>query len=163
MKAIETWVSTVLVIVISISAIILVFQFGNPASQRTKEMMVLQNSKNILITIDDAVRDVSYQGSGSTRKLDLVITEGTYFIDAENESVRFVMETKSQIIGVGVSKMEDNINITGYTGKIYLTLKFNNTNITDEGEFSKGVHILVITNNGWDIKSKKTMISFSVK
>lgn len=162
MKGIHPLIAAVLVIAISVSAIITVFYLGTPATSRTKEILLLQEGKNNLISIDGYVRDVSQQGEGSTRSLSLSITDGNYLIDTDRETITFLMESKEQIIGVGVSKIEDNINITGELGKIYLNLSYANIDIVDGGSFGKGTRTLIIKNNGYNSTIQKQIISIKV-
>ena len=162
MKGIHPLIGAVLVIAISISAIIIAIQLGYPAINRTQETLFLQEGKNILTSIDSYIKDVINQGEGSSRSLSLSITGGNYFIDTETETVMFLMESKSQIIGVGVSKLEDDINITGKIGKIYLNVSYENFDIIDGGNFGKGTHTLVIKNNGYNSTIQKQIISVKV-
>jgi hypothetical protein len=162
MKGIHPLIGAVLVIVVSVSAIITVLYLGSPAISRTQETLLLQEGKNILISIDGYIKDVSNRGEESTRSLSLSTTGGNYFIDIETETVMFLMESKLQIIGVGVSKLEDNINITGEIGKVYLNLSYINIDITDGGSFGKGTHTLVIKNNGYNSTTQKQIISVKV-
>lgn len=162
MKGIHPLIAAVLVIAISVSTIILVLHFGSPATSRTQEALLLQEGKNILTSIDGYIKDISNQGEDSSRSLSLGVTGGNYFIDAKTETIMFLMESKSQIIGVGVSKLEDNINITGEIGKIYLNISYMNIDITDGGSFGRGTHILVIKNNGYNSTIQKQIISVKV-
>jgi len=162
MKGIHPLIAAVLVIAISVSAIIIVISLGSPAIDRAQEALLLQEGKNILTSIDGYIKDVSNQGEDSTRSLSLSITGGNYLIDTETETITFLMESKSQIIGVGVSKLEDNINITGEIGKIYLNILYINIDITDGGSLGRGTHILVIKNNGYNSTIQKQIISVKV-
>lgn len=162
MKGIHPLIAAVLVIAISVSAIIIVISLGSPAIGRTQEALLLQEGKNILTSIDGYVKDVSNQGEDSSRSLSLGITGGNYLIDTKTETIMFLMESKSQIIGVGVSKLEDNINITGEIGKIYLNISYMNIDITDGGSFGRGTHTLVIKNNGYNSTIQKQIISVKV-
>lgn len=162
MKGIHPLIGAVLVIVISASAIIIALYLGSPATNRTQEALLLQEGKNILTSIDGYIKDVSNQGEDSSRSLSLSVTGGNYFIDVEKETIIFLMESKSQIIGIGVSKLENNINITGEIGKIYLNVSYINIDITDGGSFGRGTHTLVIKNNGYNSTIQKQVISVKV-
>lgn len=45
MKGIDTIIASVLVILISITAVILVMQSGNPAVQKSKEILLMQRGR----------------------------------------------------------------------------------------------------------------------
>ncbi|MFQ6020764.1 MAG: archaellin/type IV pilin N-terminal domain-containing protein [Candidatus Aenigmatarchaeota archaeon] len=161
MKGISPLISSLLLIAITVSAIILVLHLGTPATERTKEILLLREGKTNLKSIDNYVKDVSQEGEGSTRSLTLSISDGEYYIDAENETLRFIMQTKYQIIGAGVSKIEDGVNITGKIGYVYLTIDYDEINITNGGQFGKGSYNLLIKNNGLD-QTDKQIISIIV-
>ncbi len=162
MKGVSVIIASAIIIVISISIIFLVLQLGSPATQRTKEILLMQEGKNTLISIDNTIRSVSEEGQGSTRILKISVTDGYYSIDADEEAVIFSMDSFSQIIEIGISKIEDGINMRGEPGKIYLNLTYNNFNITNGGEFGKGLYTLIIRNEGYDEISQKQIVNISV-
>jgi len=159
MKGVHPLVAMALVTVISVVAISLVFQMGNPAVERTKEIALLQEGKSNLIEIRNYIDNVAWEGEGSTRSLPLSISGGSYSIDTQNDMILFSMDTSAQIIGVGVSKNEDDIEIKGYLNRIYLNLSFTNFDITGGGEFGKGSHTIVIKNNGFNSTNQKQIIN----
>jgi len=162
MKGVTIIIASAIVIAISITAAYLVLNLGSPGSDRLKEMMLMQEAKDTLRSIDSAVRSVSGEGQGSTRSLKLTITGGYYTVDAENETVVFVMDSFAQIIGIGVSKTEDGINMRGDPGKVCLNLTYTNFDITGGTEFGKGTHSLIVRNDGYDDINQKQIVSISV-
>ena len=159
MKGVSVIIASAVVIVISVTAAFLALQYGTPAIDRTKEIMLLQEGKDSLISIDNSIMSVVEEGEGSTRNLRIVSSGGIYSIDEENERITFTMDTFSQIVGVGVSKMENGINVTGEAGTISLVLNLN-FNITGSGEFGKGSYNLVIRNEGYE--NQKQVVSVMV-
>jgi len=159
MKGVHPLLAMSLVIVISLVATMMVLQMGAPAIQRTKEIALLQEGKSNLIEVKSYINDVVQEGEGSTRNLPISISGGSYFIDTQTDMIAFSMESSAQIIGVGVSKKEDDIDITGHLGKIYLNLSFYNIDITGGGEFGKGSRTLVIKNNGFNSAIQKQTIN----
>ena len=162
MKGVSVIVASAIVIVISITAAFLALQYGTPAIDRTKEIMLLQEGKNNLISIDNAIKSVAEEGEGSTRNFRIVSSGGFYDIEDEDEEIIFLMDTFSQIVGVGVSKMENGINVTGESGHIRLVLNLDNFNITGRGEFGKGSYNLIVRNEGYDAINQKQMVSISI-
>ena len=81
-------------------------------------------------------------------------------MDTENEAVLFSMDSFAQIVGTGVSKTEDNINIRGEPGKIYLNITYDSFNITGGTEFGEGTYSLIIRNEGY--ANQKQIVSISV-
>jgi hypothetical protein len=161
MKGVDALIAMVLIIAISITAIFIALQSSNPSTSRAKEVLLLQEGKDNLITIDGAVKNVIGEGEGSTRVINLAISGGSYDVDNSTSSVVFSMESRAQIVGDGVSKIEDGINITGASGRVYLNLSYDSVNIVDSRSFGKGRRAITIRNEGYDAISKKQMIYIS--
>jgi flagellin-like protein len=160
MKGLNPIIASAVVIAIAISAMYLVLNLGTPGTDRLREMLIMQEAKDTLKSIDNAVMSVSSEGQGSTRNLKITVTGGYYSIDTENEAVLFSMDSFAQIIGIGVSKTEDNINIRGEPGKVYLNITYDNFNITGGTEFGEGTYSLIIRNDGY--ANQKQIMSISV-
>ena len=161
MKGVSPIVGAVLIIAITISAIFLAFNMGGPAVDRAKEVLVMQEGKSILLDIKNSVNSVLTEGNMSTRLLEFRIIDGNLKIDEDNDAVTFSMNTLVQIIGVGISKIEDGVNITGSTGLIQLNLTFDNVDVIGSLDMGKGTRKLTIRNEGYDSILQKQTISLS--
>lgn len=161
MRGVSPIVGAVLIIAITISAIFLAFNMGGPAVDRAKEVLVMQEGKSILLDVKNSVNSVLTEGNMSTRLLEFRIIDGNLKIDEDNNAVTFSMNTQTQIIGVGISKVEDDINITGSTGLIQLNLTFDNVDVIGSLDMGKGTRKLTIRNEGYDSILQKQTISFS--
>jgi len=161
MKGVAPLVGYTLILVITISAIFIALQMGRPAIDREKEILLMQEGKSNLLIIGGAVKIVTEEGEGSTRLLKLTVTDGNYFIDAENDAIIFSMESMAQIIGVNVSKIEDDINIFGEQNKIFLNLSYSDKpiDIIGQGDFGRGKRSLAIRNNGYNTTTEKQMVN----
>ena len=159
MKGVSVIIASAIVIVLSITAAFLALHYGTPAIDKTKEIMLMEEGKDTLISIDNSVKSVAEEGEGSTRSLSIVVSGGNYLIDEDNDQIVFYMDTFSQIVAPGISKIEDGINITGEVGTIYLYLPFD-FNITGSGEFSKGSYSMIIRNEGY--QNQKQIVSISI-
>jgi hypothetical protein len=162
MKGVDTLIATVLILIISITAIFLALQLGGPSTQRTKEILLMQEGKNTLSSIDNSVKAVLTEGEGSTRVLRFSVSGGNYKIDNTTSSITFSMDSFAQIIAEGTSKIEDGINFTGEAGMVYLNLSYDNIQVTGEAEFGRGYHTLTIRNNGYNSTTQKQMIYISL-
>lgn len=161
MRGVDALIATVFIILISIVGIAIVLESSQPSVGRLQEISLFDEAKNILAQIDNAVRDVSQEGEGSTRVLQISVSGGSYFIDTDKDAVIFSMDSRSQIVGVGVSKTEGNINMFGELNKVFLNISYSNINVTDGGRFGRGYHSLTIRNNGYDSINQKQIISIS--
>ncbi|MEM3609613.1 MAG: hypothetical protein QW076_01745, partial [Candidatus Anstonellales archaeon] len=162
MKGVDTLIASVLILIIFISAVFITLQLSEPSIQKSKEILLMQEGKSNLINIENAVKEVLAEGEGSVRVLKFSTSGGYYKIDNSSNSIVFSMDSFSQIIAEGVSKIENNINITSKTGKIYLNLSYENIEIIGWGEFGRGYHSLIIRNNGFNETSQKQMIYISL-
>jgi hypothetical protein len=160
-KGVDALIASVLILIISITAIFLALQLGGQSTQRTKEVLLMQEGKNTLSSIDNAIKNVLTEGEGSVRVLRFSISGGNYKIDNATNSVTFSMDSKSQIIAEGVSKIEDGINFTGETGTVYLNLSYDIIKIIGAEEFGRGYHTLTIRNNGYNSTTQEQMIYIS--
>jgi len=159
MKGIEPLIAAILIIAISLTAIVIVLQYSTLPTNRAKELLLLQEGKKNMNLIDSSIKQVVQEGNGSTRSLTLSITDGSYLINATNDTILFSMLSTAQVIGVGVSSIENNINITGYQGKVILMLNYSTIDITDGGSFGIGTFTIIIKNNGLNQTSGKQLIS----
>ena len=161
MKGISVLVGATLIIVITISAIFIALNSGQPAVDRTREILVMQEGKGVLLDFDNAIKSVLSQGNMSARHLQFRIIEGFLVVDEDNDIISFSMESKAQIVGDGVSKIEEGINVTGGTGIIYLNLSYTNVDIINSFELGKGNREVTIRNEGYDQVIEKQIISIT--
>ncbi len=159
MKGIDPLISTFLIIVITIAAIALVLKVGTPATGRAQEILLLEEGKNNLANIDTAVKNVLQEGQGSTRVLTLIVSGGVYSIDPASDNITFVMDSRSQIVGVGITQVENDITIAGSQGSVRLTLSYNSLDVVNGGNFGKGTNTITINNGGYNLTSNKQTIS----
>ncbi len=149
MKGVSVLVAYVLVIVISVSAIALALNIGNPAIERSQEILILNEGKENLKIIDNAIDQVMAEGDGSSRELSVGVGGGRYIV--EGNTITFEMTTNQQIIAPGVSGSEDDIYIEASEMMItaQITYPFD---FVGEKEFGKGLNNLVIANQAGQIK-----------
>lgn len=110
-KGVSPIVAAVFVLALSIVAIVIVLRLGVPTVDEAREFAVLTEAKGVLLAIDNAIREVAAEGEGSTRRLSLRITGGTYFIDNATDEVRFELETDTKIVAPCVGIREGRIVI----------------------------------------------------
>ena len=158
MKGIHPLLAAMLLVVITLAAISIVFDVGSPLIGRSKEILVFEEAKNNLISMDNSINSVSYQGEGAARLLKITVTDGEYTVDADSDEISFIMKSPNQVYGVGVSNITDNINITGLTGEIMMTISFDKVDILSGGIFGSGDWTVGMSNAGYDPISDKQEI-----
>jgi len=162
MKGVEPLIAAVFIIIISITGIAIVLESSQPSIGRLKEISLLEEAKKILTQVDNAARSVGEEGEGSTRVLQLSVSDGNYAIDTDKDAVTFSMDSKSQVIGRGVSKIEGNVNMYGELNRVLMNISYSTVNITGGGSFGRGIHSLIIRNDGYDVVNQKQIISISL-
>lgn len=163
MKGVEPLIAAIFIILISVAGIVVVLESSQPSVDRLKEISLFEESKKILTQIDNAVKAVTEEGEGSTRVLQFSVSGGNYIIDTNKDAVVFSMDSRSQIVGVGISKSEGSINMLGESNEVLLNISYSNINVTGGGSFGKGYHSLIIRNNGYDPVSGKQIVSISTE
>lgn len=162
MKGIDTLIASAVIIIISISAVFLALELSKPSTERSQEILLMQEGENTLSSIDNAVRTVLSEGEGSVRVLKFSITGGNYKIDNQTDAVTFSMDSKAQIVAFGVSKTENGINIIGGSAMVYLNLSYENfIDVKGNEEFGRGYHSLTIRNDGYNSTTQKQMITIT--
>ena len=162
MKGIHPLVATVLVIAISLVAISIAFQVGNPIISRSEEILLFQDAKNNLLTVDTAIKDVVLQGQGAKRNIILSSLGGNYIIDDDSDEIIFKMDSPNQIYSAGLSNITDGINITGSVGEVTMILSYSDVDILDDAAFNSGNWNLILSNEGYNSVSGKTELSVTV-
>ena len=153
MKAISPLIGFVLIIAISIAAISIAMNIGTPAIERSKEVLMYEEGKNNLKLIDGAINEVLQEGDGSSRKVSLKITDGSYSI--YDNTVEFIMITKQGIISHDECKSNEDIecvteddglsiDVQGNEITVYIEYDFN---FVEDKEFGTGSHDMFITND----------------
>lgn len=161
MKGVDALIASVLIIFISVTAIFIALQYGRPSTDKAKEILLMQEGKSNLISIDNAVKNVLSEGEGSARALRITITGGNYVVDNASNSICFTMDSFAQLMGVGISKVEDGINITGYSGLIRLNLTLSEVQLVSGSDFGKGSRTITVRNEGYDPVAERQMIYIS--
>ncbi|MBI4017336.1 MAG: hypothetical protein HY366_00110 [Candidatus Aenigmarchaeota archaeon] len=110
-KGLSPIIAAVFVLAISVASIAIVLRIGLPTVDQAKEFATLTEAKGVLLSIDNAIREVAAEGEGSTRRVTLHITDGAYVIDNNTNEVRFELSTESNIIAPCTGLREGRILI----------------------------------------------------
>src|SRR3989344_5316859 len=114
MKKSMIWISAVLYIALGIAAISLVLAAGLPLINNLKDKNTIIETKEIMFTIDNTIRQVLSEAPGSRRTLYLEIQKGNLYIDEDgNNKIIWTMKIKALI-------QEPEIIIEEATLKTYL-------------------------------------------
>jgi hypothetical protein len=161
MKGVEPLIAAVLIIAISVAGIAIVLEYGRNSVSKLNEMSLYNEAKGVLDQTEDAINSVVGEGEGSTRVLRLSISGGDYVVSSANETITFSMESKSQLVGDGVIRFEDEVEIVGQKQAVIMRTLYPELDIVSDYDFGAGYRTIVIRNEGYDEASGKQRISIS--
>ncbi|MCX6710735.1 MAG: hypothetical protein NTZ02_01450 [Candidatus Woesearchaeota archaeon] len=92
----QIWVSAILYILITVVAVIIILEAGNPIVNGLRDRTAFSKTKDAMQVLDQYIIDVAEGGPGSQRVVPLEISTGNVYID--NESLRWRIETDSKLM-----------------------------------------------------------------
>lgn len=117
-KGVSEVIGAVLLLAVSISAIALVLLYSTGTMDDIRERSLLEGAKEGMRDIDRAVKEVSTEGEGSSREIEM--SGGEYLVDPSKETIRFELDSKSGTIPPAISRKEGPYFIsTGADVKAY--------------------------------------------
>ncbi len=108
-KALSELISGVLFIAISMAAIIIVLNLANPRINNMKDSVAVDQATNTLSMIDRVIRDISSEGSGSTRIIPVQIKGGDIVVDGAGNTIYYDIETNADVISPRTKRRIGNI------------------------------------------------------
>jgi hypothetical protein len=88
----QIWVETMVYTLIAFALIGLVLAFVKPKIEETQDKGIIDQSIRILESIDFVIRTLG--GPGNQRVLEIGLNKGTIFVDGENDTIFFKMDSK---------------------------------------------------------------------
>ncbi len=113
-KGLSPFISLILVVMISIAGIVLVLRIGRPLLEKTEDFSMFSEAKDMMNQINSAIKEVSYEGNGSSRKLGAKISGGEYRVSSSENSIIYELESKYELFPSGMWKKDGDLVI--YTG-----------------------------------------------
>ncbi len=159
-KAMSPFISLVLVVSISIAGIVLVLRMGGPLLEKTEDFSRFSESKEFLNQLNSAVKDVSYEGNGSSRIVTFVSSGGVYRVSSLYDTVTYEMTSKYDLFSENLSKKEGDINIKFQNKTLLMSLNYTKMDIIEDERWSSGQYSIMVKNNGY--YQNKTMIDIFV-
>ena len=90
----QVWVETVTYTLIAFVMIGLVLSFAKPKIEEYQDKIITEQSVKMLKEIDLIISEVSEEGIGNKRKIELGLKKGSIEIIPENDSLIFTMKTR---------------------------------------------------------------------
>jgi len=137
-KIAQVWIETVMYVLIALVIIGLVISFVEPKISEMQDRAILEQSLAMLTEIDNTLIALSQGGVGNVRKIELGIRKGSLTVDSTNDKIFFEMESKHIYtepgVDVTIGKVVTHTKEIGRTHFVNMTLKYNNYNLTYNGE-----------------------------
>lgn len=144
-KALSPYVSAALVILVGIVATSLAVKVLTPAFNRARDSAVMNEAIHNLELIDEVIREITSEGEGSKRTIYLKVTEGTYRVDSNSDSINFTYRMRE---GLNVYGQRGRIRITRSGDQLKLFVEYTNLDLQGNDRFTRGVNPVVILHNG---------------
>ncbi len=111
-KGISPLLAGVMYVAIVVVSIVIIINVVTPYIQKMKDEAAFEQAKNIMTALDKAIREVAYEGKGSTRVLPLQIKKGKLIIDNETDSIKYELETKTLLVSPNTKRKIGNLVFT---------------------------------------------------
>jgi len=108
----QIWISAVLYIALGVVAISIVLSAGVPIINKIKDKNTIVQTKEILFTLDNIIREIRDEGPGSRRVIQpFIIKDGSLLIDSTNNNILWELKTATifvELCGRTKTECEDN-------------------------------------------------------
>ena len=115
MKGVSQLISTVIIVLITVTAIGIALLVGNPVIDKAKESVVFNEGLQNMKLLDNVIREVASEGGGSFRAIQMKVSGGEYKINSKTNTVEFVQTIKSGILQSGTFLKEGNVFVAAGT------------------------------------------------
>ena len=86
-KRAQVWIETVTYTLIAFVMIGLVLSFAKPKIEELQDKTIIEQSIKILKEIDSTILEVSEEGIGNKRKIEMNVRKGTFYINSTNDKL----------------------------------------------------------------------------
>ena len=114
-KGISQIISTVIIFLITTTAIGLALLVGTPVIDRAKESVIFNEAIQNMKILDNAIKEVASEGKGSFRAVQLRVSGGEYKVSEKTNTMEFTHVIKSGILESGTFAKEGNVFIAAGT------------------------------------------------
>ena len=122
--------SVIVVLIIAVSTIIVVLVIAS-LMEENAERQKFNKAKALMLNLDNVVRELLLESSGSKRDIRLDVDYGTFIASGKENRLKSVLELKSAIIEPGVTIREGNLEITSGGGISAYERDIDNDGTTD--------------------------------
>ena len=108
-KKAQIWVETVIYTLIGLVLIGTVLAFATPVIQKQQDKSTIDRTVSAMSEIDNAITNVKNAGISNARVIDFLISEGSFTIDGEDDTIFFQIDESSYAF----SEVRTTVDISG--------------------------------------------------
>jgi len=108
-KAVSNLITTAFIVLLTVMAMALTLTIGMPAINKAKEASVVNEALQNMRVIDNTIREVASEGTGSLRTPVIKISGGDYKVNQKGNSVDFTYTLKYGLFEPGSFTKEGNL------------------------------------------------------
>ena len=110
-KKSQIWVEASIYLALGIIILTLVIGAGVPVINKLRDKNTVIQTKELMSTLDNNIREVVNEGPGSRRQVRLFVRRGEFTIDELNEGIQWEITTKALLSEPGIEIPEANLVI----------------------------------------------------
>lgn len=172
-KSAQVWVETAVYTLIGLTIIAIILATAIPQIDKIKDRAVVEQTITAMDSLNKKISETE-QNAGNVRSIDFRVSKGRIEIDGENDEIRYVIEDSNLKLSEEDTQIKQGniLLVTEKTGakyKIRLTIKYDNINITYDGEDNKKTlnagtspYKIIIENKDAGSLGQKVQIDFNV-
>ena len=152
-KGVSVLISMVFVIMITVSAIAVVLQFGLPAIQKMKEAASIGEAETVMEILDNSVRQTASEGVGTFKKVQISVTDGAYRVNPESDSLTYNITLSSDFLPPGSvteGSLQKNVAVGDGGTELQMKVRYSSINLTGDFRAERGPHSVCFEKTGDD-------------
>jgi len=109
-------ISSVLIVILVLAAVIIIYKVVAPKIRKMKSITYFEEGKDTLNTMSSTISSLSLESSGARRILNLNVPEGGMHINSKDNTIVYRFHSYAKIIDLGSMLKEGNLLITSGQG-----------------------------------------------
>lgn len=165
MKGANQLISTVIIFLITITAIGIALLVGNPVIDRSKESAKVNEAVENMKILDNLIKEVASEGKGSFRTVQLRVSGGEYKINQKTNTIEFTDTIKSGLLTSGTFVKDGNVFIAAGTNAKTSTYDLDLDGTTDTVLENEIMRVAILNNAtaGNGINTSRAVKFFNLK
>jgi hypothetical protein len=147
MKGLSEYITLAALMAVSLSVLIISVEFVKPLIEKSRDNFVVNEAISNIQRIIDAINQISSEGEGSRRSLEIKVTDGKYFFDQNSDTLNFTYVLSSDL---HFSGFRDGVNITTENKVVKMFAKLDNVDFLNGHTMSKGDNKVALEYQSFD-------------